>query len=268
MAALLLTHCAAAFLRTPQLSFAPHAHPHRVVSSARATAPASPDAVRKLLALAAPTDRGIEASEATRAEVSELIESLEAAWDGTDAFSTGQAPFLLRNTEVCYVGQSSSSKANAAGGKYRGRLGRALFRTEALFQHVLPDVAVNVIRFRLFGLIPGQAVLRGTWRRSLDSAELLALQRNGSRALSPNTIAVDFDSPRIQLGGVLNMQFGPSSRVGVRTTPWERWHVGRLHEADVSPNRCVGCPHVCHPSSCVPDPALLQIGRASCRERV
>ena len=208
MLPLLLTHWA--MVRAP-----PHAQPHRAVPSARMAAAAS-DSVSKLLALTEPTDRGIEASEATRTEISELIESLEAGWAGTDAFSSEQAQFLLRNTEVCYVGQSSSNKANAAGGKYRGRLGRALFRTEALFQHVLsPDVAVNVIRFRLFGLIPGQAVLRGAWRRSLDSAELLSLQRNGSRALSPNTIAVDFESPRVQLGGVLNMQFGPSSRVGV-----------------------------------------------------
>lgn len=124
---------------------------------------------------------------------------------------------LLANRLTCLGGMGVVTCTCTIRREHRGRrLGRALFRTEALFQHVLsPDVAVNVIRFRLFGLIPGQAVLLGAWRRSLDSAELLSLQRNGSRTLSPNTIAVDFESPRVQLGGVLNMQFGPSSRVGV-----------------------------------------------------
>ena len=110
------------------------------------------DTVSKLLALVEPTDRGIAASDSTRAEASSLISALEESWAGTDAFAS---PFLLRNTEVVYVGQSSSKGSNAAGGKYRGRIGRALFRTDALFQHVLDDVAVNVVQFRLLGLVPG-----------------------------------------------------------------------------------------------------------------
>jgi len=114
------------------------------------------DTVSKLLALVEPTDRGIAASDSTRAEASSLISALEESWAGTDAFAS---PYLLRNTEVVYVGQSSSKGSNAAGGKYRGRIGRALFRTDALFQHVLDDVAVNVVQFRLLGLVPGSPVV-------------------------------------------------------------------------------------------------------------
>ena len=136
----------------------------------------------KLIALIEGTDRGISASDATRMEILGQIEELEEGWRGTDAFAATQSGYLLRNTEVAYVGQASSKAANAAGGKYRGRIGRFLFRTDALFQHVLaPDVAVNVIQFRLIGLIPGQAILKGAWAIAASDAERTALQRNGTR---------------------------------------------------------------------------------------
>jgi len=73
----------------------------------------------------------------TRVEISRLIGLLESSFLGKDAFSPQYSDLLLRNAEVVYVGQSSSKKANAAGGKYRGRIGRFVFQTDALFQHVL-----------------------------------------------------------------------------------------------------------------------------------
>lgn len=138
----------------------------RVRSSSRASLPSAAAAElaksTRLLELIENTDRGIGASSELRAEIGAVISGLESSWEGTDAFAEPARSQLLRRCEVAYVGQASSKAANAAGGKYRGRLGRVLFRTEALFQHVLPgDVAVNVIQFKLFGLIPGAAVLPG-----------------------------------------------------------------------------------------------------------
>lgn len=169
-----------------------------------------------------------------RTEIDNLIKDLEASWEGTDAFSAAQRDYLLRRCEVAYVGQSSSVKANAAGGKYRGRVGRALFRTEALFQHVLEDgVAVNMIQFSLLNLVKGCAVLPGEWSRpSAEALQVLqkqAAQRMQSRtdaATSPrlltgNTISVRFDAPRLAFGpgaGLLNLKFGPSSDVALDTT--------------------------------------------------
>ena len=161
-------------------------------------------------------------SDSLRTEINCAIEALEEAWAGTDAFSDAQRKYLLRRTEVAYVGQSSSVKANAAGGRYRGRVGRALFRTEALFQHVLDEgVAVNVIQFRLLNLIKGCAVLPGRWSR--PSAKMLGTLREEppSRPLTSNTICVRSDAPRLAFGGgagLLNMQFGPSSEVALDTT--------------------------------------------------
>jgi hypothetical protein len=177
----------------------------------------------KLLELIENTDRGISASAAARDEIDETILELEASWAGTDAFSSVD---LCRLTEVAYVGQKSSAKANAAGGKYRGRVGRLLFQTEALFQHVLMEnsVAVNVIQFRLLGLLRGSAVLAGEWSR-LEAKELEALSADAvakcGRALSTNAVTVQFQSPRVgfgRLGRLLNVQFGPPSSVTLDTT--------------------------------------------------
>ena len=137
----------------------------------------------RLLALVAPTDAGVAATDEQRTEIAALIEQLEAGWKGTDCFAHESQ--LLQRTQVVYVGQSSSKKANAAGGRYRGRIGRALFRTDYLLQHVLPDAAVNVIAFRLFGLIPGAAVLKGTWSKDFSV---------------PSTVLVSFDPPRLAFG--------------------------------------------------------------------
>ena len=193
----------------------------------RAAAPlfsaASSELPAKLLSLIEPTDRGVAASPALRSEITAAIEALEATWTGTDAFA--QPDFLLRRTEVAYVGQAVSNRANAAGGKFRGKFGRLLFQTEALFQHVLADaVAVNVIQFRLLGLLRGCAVLPGKWSR--PSAEQLATLRQkarerSGRMLSDNTIAVQFAAPRIAFGkngNLLNLQFGPASEVALDTT--------------------------------------------------
>ena len=192
----------------------------------------------RLLSLIEGTDFGVDVKDETRALILEAIEALEASWRGTDAFATEQRPYLLRRTQVAYVGQSSSKKANAAGGRYRGRIGRLIFRTEALFQHVLDEEttpsdhagnaisAVNVIQFRLFGLIPGQAVLPGVWARATaeERASLAynpLLARDKQRSLSANTVRVQFAPPRLcfgREGGALTAQLGPSSSVGLDTT--------------------------------------------------
>ena len=94
----------------------------------------APSADEQLLALIDGTDRGVATTRERRAEIGSLIEELEESWRGTDAFASEQQPLLLRRTEVAYVGQANSARANAAGGKYRGRIGRLVFQTTALFQ--------------------------------------------------------------------------------------------------------------------------------------
>ena len=100
----------------------------RVRSSSRTSLPSAAAAElaksTRLLELIENTDRGIGASSELRAEIGAVISGLESSWEGTDAFAEPARSQLLRRCEVAYVGQASSKAANAAGGKYRGRLGR------------------------------------------------------------------------------------------------------------------------------------------------
>ena len=124
------------------------------------------------------TDRGVKASAEQRQIVDGLVARLERSYEGTVAADSPE--WLYRECEVAYVGQRSSRKANAAGGRFRGRVGRLLFRTTAMYQHVLyhstGNLAINFIKFRLLGLLPGSVVLRGAVEPEADREALGALQ--------------------------------------------------------------------------------------------
>lgn len=55
-------------------------------------------------------------------------------WHTISVFGPPHDEELFRRGEVVYVGQSDSGRSNAAGGKFRGRIGRLFFRTTGLFQ--------------------------------------------------------------------------------------------------------------------------------------
>ena len=172
--------------------------------------------VDQLLDVAAGTDRGVRANEGTRNIVDGLIARLERSYKGADASETPD--WLYRDSEVVYVGQRSSKRANAAGGRFRGRIGRLLFRTTALYQHIQQDGeslrAVNANRFRFLGLLPGCAVLRGSAEKEND---LEALSAKFGRALSENTLRASFERPKIAFGPLV-FEVGPSSVVRLDTT--------------------------------------------------
>ena len=86
--------------------------------------------VDELLNTVATTDRGVKASPEKRKLVDGLVKRLERSYAGSDAAATPE--WLYRETEVVYVGQRDSRRANAAGGKFRGRFGRLIFSTKAL----------------------------------------------------------------------------------------------------------------------------------------
>ena len=198
----------------------PTKHKHRL-TVAHNVASAKPNArnakyVDQLLDVAAGTDRGVRAKEGTRNIIDGLIARLERSYKGTDASETPE--WLYRDSEVVYVGQRSSKRANAAGGRFRGRIGRLLFRTTALYQHIQKDGetlrAVNANRFRFLGLLPGCAVLRGSAEKEND---LEALSAKFGRALSENTLRASFERPKIAFGPLV-FEAGPSSVVRLDTT--------------------------------------------------
>mmetsp|Transcript_16297 Transcript_16297/g.42927 ORF Transcript_16297/g.42927 Transcript_16297/m.42927 type:complete len:325 (-) Transcript_16297:33-1007(-) len=172
--------------------------------------------VDQLLDVVSKTDRGVRAKEATRNIIDGLIARLERSYKGADASETPE--WLYRDSEVVYVGQRSSKRANAAGGRFRGRVGRLLFRTTALYQHIQRDGeslrAVNANRFRFLGSLPGCAVLRGSAEKEND---LEALSAKFDRTLSENTLRASFERPKIAFGPLV-FEAGPASVVRLDTT--------------------------------------------------
>ena len=203
------------------VALVPPTQPRQRLTLAANVASAKPNArnakyVDQLLDVTAGTDRGVRAKEGTRNIIDGLIARLERSYKGTDASETPE--WLYRDSEVVYVGQRSSKRANAAGGRFRGRIGRLLFRTTALYQHIQKDGeslrAVNANRFRFLGLLPGCAVLRGSAEKEND---LEALSAKFDRTLSENTLRASFDRPKIAFGPLV-FEAGPASVVRLDTT--------------------------------------------------
>jgi hypothetical protein len=191
------------------------------------------------------TDRGAIATTEEKAAIATQIERLEASYYNGAPFD--DAENLYRDGTVAYVGQASSKAANAAGGRFRGRVGRALFRTRGLFQHIVtPDTAVNIVSFRLFGLFDGAAVLTGTVKRTsksykrleamvkdpklVEAAERIEAGASDAQSkltearsavetgpISASACLVEFAKPRIALGGAV-FELGPTSSVALDTT--------------------------------------------------
>lgn len=108
-----------------------------------------------LLELVADTESGAVATPEKRASILAATSQLEAGFAdrGADA---RQDPRLFGNWRVAYT-----SSPQAAGGRLRSPLGRAVFATTGLRQDVLrPAVVRNRVSFRLLGL-PGCVELEG-----------------------------------------------------------------------------------------------------------
>lgn len=101
---------------------------------------------------------------------------------------------------MAYSSAGPDQNGAPAGGRFRGRLGRFLFRTTGLYQAILrPNLAKNLVTFMLFGLIPGSIGLAGTFVK-----------------VSSRTVKVVFERPRFTLLGQ-TFAFGPKSSVELLT---------------------------------------------------
>lgn len=157
--------------------------------------------VDNLLSSIEGTDIGIKVSQSQRKEIDKMIMDLTEI--GKD-----QKPMederLFSNYTVAYTSQKG--KSPPAGGLFRSKIGRLLFRTRGLFQHVLkPRRVINVVCFRMFGIFSGNVCLSGELEAIADDE------------IGPNGIAIAFGRPRLRIGRAV-FEFGPRSRVRIRTT--------------------------------------------------
>ena len=206
-------------------------------ASVRAAAVSTPpvDAkavVNELLAVIKDTDAGASATDAQRKRVQELATQAEAAfaYAGSDARTD---PRLFGDYRVSYT-----SSPQAAGGRFRSSLGRALFQTHALYQNVVaPDVVANRVEFSLFGRVPGSISLRGPFRpcdplRVLPRSDVVqgegvaGLGDAGVRTFG-GSVEVAFDAPRLEVAGE-SVTLGGASSVRLATTYLDdRIRIGR-----------------------------------------
>ncbi|GFR46858.1 hypothetical protein Agub_g8498, partial [Astrephomene gubernaculifera] len=183
-----------------------------------AAAKVSPDEARALvdqvLAAIKDTDSGQSLTAAQRDHVDTLLERLEAVGQQQQPRPL-ENPLLWGHYNVDYTSPGRApERGEPAGGRFRSRLGRFLFRTAGLFQSVIqPDIATNKVEFKLFGLLPGYVGLRG---RVVPQGE------------GGDTVAVLFERPVLSLANCLHLRIGRVSSVGLVTTYLdERVRLGR-----------------------------------------
>ena len=212
-------------------------------------------AVAEVLATIADTDSGRNVTPEQRRATDANIALLEAV-GATQTPNALNNPLIFGDYDVSYVSTGGRQIGNPAGGRFRGGLGSALFRTVGLEQNLYePDVVVNRVAFLVFGLIPGEVVLQGTFapveveaetaaeaaaardaarerdgvgatksakaekKRARDGAFAVARDaENEKYAGDGMTVRAHFESPRITLGGLPAFSVGPKSSVVLSTT--------------------------------------------------
>jgi hypothetical protein len=193
-----------------------------------------------ILTLVSNTDRGATASRALQDAVNMWI------FDQAEAYRTNRSanasalddPWLYGNFDVAFVATSKAQaqEGNPAGGRFRGRLGRFLYRNEGLYQHILRDVngrtlAINYIRGKLFSRLPLSVILRGV-ATPLPPSERAALTAKYGTPLSAGTVRADFEPPLVTVGEI-GLRVGPPSSV-VLDTPYVDASVGSVNVVTLS----------------------------------
>ena len=169
-------------------------------------------------------NRGVGVPEAKRRLHRELIDELVDNRGGA-AESTSEGDMYINDPRmfglydvVLTVPGPEQRDGEPAGGAFRGRLGRALFRTTAVMQSITePATVVNEVRFRLFGALPGRVSLTGTFSK-LDEERQCAEDGTHVFANEPDALRIDFRRPAIELGSWFRLHIGPPSSVVLQTT--------------------------------------------------
>ena len=210
-----------------------------VSSPSAGSAPDVDSLVRDVLLTIADTDSGRDITDAQRDATDANITALERIGAAQRPVAL-ENPLIFGDYDVSYVSTGKKQIGNPAGGRFRGGLGAALFRTQGLEQNLYePNVVVNRVAFLVLGLIPGEVVLNGTFvpltaelvdenaavvdeetknRRAGDASRVTANELSGKGVDDGMTVRAFFDPPEITLGGLPTFRVGPKSSVVLSTT--------------------------------------------------
>ena len=189
----------------------------------------------KVLTIVRNTSNGIKLDSTQKMIVENWIDKQNLEYMALNASRSAlEDSRLLGNYDVAYVGVGGSQEGNPAGGGYRGRLGRAIYRNEGLYQHILPSenssadaTVVNYIRGTLLGLLTLNVILKGKACRLPDERRQQLVSKYGT-PLSAGTVCAEFGPPILGLswrhkssagpGKCLALQLGSPSDVVLDTT--------------------------------------------------
>jgi hypothetical protein len=157
--------------------------------------------VRDVLAMISNSDGGMKMKAEERAEVDRLLEDL-----GRDGLKRAVNPNddakIFGYYDVSYVSVGANQVGQPAGGRFRSPLGRFLFKTIGLEQNLFePNNIENRVAFTLFGCLPGEVTLEGTFA-PLEGKD------------DGRTVEACFGSPGISIAGGPKLRIGPKSKVG------------------------------------------------------
>ena len=128
------------------------------------------------------TSKGIEGTYSSDeiSRIQQLIQNLEQQGSGNLYLSD---PLINGYYRVSYVIEGKGPNAGTpVGGAFRYGIGRAFFRTEDTFQHIVNgNTAVNMLYFTLLGCIKGCVTLRGDIEPMTDAERQSLVRRCGSR---------------------------------------------------------------------------------------
>lgn len=171
--------------------------------------PSTAPVVDKVLALIEGTDSGDNLGSEDRREVDACLQQLDDIGEARDQRPL-EDPLVFGNYNVAYVSAGPGQSGQPAGGRFRGGLGKLLFRTTFLGQSVLqPDIVTNKLAFRLLGFLPGAVGLRG---------KFVSIPEREGGPNRKDTVKVFFEPPVLSLPGGIHIRIGPSSSVVLKTT--------------------------------------------------
>lgn len=161
--------------------------------------------VGAVLAMIADSDGGMKMKAEERAKVDGLLEDL-----GRDGLKCAVNPNddekIFGYYDVSYVSVGPNQVGQPAGGRFRSPLGRFLFKTIGLEQNLFePNNIENRVAFTLFGCLPGEVTLEGTFA-PLEGKD------------DGRTVEARFGPPGISIAGGPKLRIGPKSKVVLSTT--------------------------------------------------
>jgi len=178
-----------------------------------------------IIAAVKATERGDKAGTALNERVASYFAKQSAAYASAGGAALSD-PLLYGNYDVSFVSSGNEQRGNPAGGGYRGGLGKLLFDSRGVYQHIVKatddaddrPIVINYIVGKAFKAFFLSVILRGR-AQALTEEQRKAL----GASLGPSTVKAEFEPPLLGVSLDVNkpplfsLRVGPPSSVVLDT---------------------------------------------------